>query len=71
MAMSNDIDTAQDGKRFLRTVTYFLTNTIYPFTLRLTGIYKNRLKMWFTLTKKVDHGAYPYPKTKVANCLAF
>jgi len=33
-----NIYTSWGRKRFLLTVTYFQTNVVYPFTLRVTGI---------------------------------
>jgi len=39
-------------KRFLLPVTYFPTNLVYPFTLRVTGIKSARLSIYIALPKQ-------------------
>jgi len=45
-----DIYTLWGRKRFLLSVTYFLTNLVYPFTLRVTGIITpTDVKIWLVI----------------------
>jgi len=46
MILIKNIYTLWGRKRFLLPVTYFSTNLVYPFTLRVTGIISKFRKSW-------------------------